>query len=144
MISSSLRRPSASPASTRAELRHVVAPDGPGLDAGGQLAPVTRLLPVVAEEASAAELRHRDLRLAGPVSAHQRDVLSRPQRAGRVEDVSAGGDGDDDVTGERLFERARDADAELLRDEPPAVVVDIPHHAARDRGRRTTVRSRRR
>ena len=61
-----------------AELRHVVAPDDPGLDAGGQLAAVARLLPVVAEETSAAELRHRDLRLA---RARQRPSARRAVRA---------------------------------------------------------------
>ncbi len=58
---------------------------------------MARLLPVVAEQARAAELRRRHLGLARPVRTHERDVLSRPERARRVEDLASGRHRDHDV-----------------------------------------------
>ena len=91
-----------------AELGHVVALDRARLDRCRELAAVARLLPVVAEDARARELRDRDLGLPGPVGAHQAHVLARPQRALREAATSlAGRDRDDDVGGERLLRGSR-------------------------------------
>src|SRR3982751_1768638 len=48
-----------------------------------ELAVVTRLLPVVAEDPGSDELLDRDLRLPWAVGAHQAHVLPRQQRTGR-------------------------------------------------------------
>src|SRR4029453_6478089 len=73
------------------------------------------LLPVVAEDVVAGELLHRDLRLAGAIGSHQRDVLPRSQRSLGKEHFVAGRDGDEEVGGDRLLTRRGHARAELLR-----------------------------
>ena len=72
-----------------ADVRDPVARDDARLDACGQLAAVARLLPVVAEEVGAGELADRDLRLAGAVGAHHRDVLPVAQRSLGEEQLAA-------------------------------------------------------
>ena len=53
----------------------------PASTAAASSPPCARLLPVVAEDACARELGDGDLRLPGPVGAHQRDVLAGSERA---------------------------------------------------------------
>ena len=126
VVSVSSRRPSASPASTAPDRRHVLTGDAAGGNRRRQLPAVARLLPVVTEETCARELLDGHLRLAGAVGAHQRDVLARPQRAGAVEHLRPGGDRDHGVAGECLRERPGDPCAELLRDGGPSDHVDVP------------------
>ena len=108
---------------------------GTRLDRGGELPAVARLLPVVAEEVRAAELRDRDLRLPGTVRSEERYVLAGFERALRVEHVGARRDGDDHLAGERLGSARGDAGAEPLGDELPPRRVHVPderYDAVRD------------
>ncbi len=87
---------------------------------------MARLLPLVAEDPRALELRDRDLRLPRPVRAHQADVLAGPQRALRNQDLPAGRHRDDGIRGQRLLEAAGDADAEIGRHGARPFLVDVP------------------
>src|SRR6476646_3395229 len=58
------------------EFRDALARDGAGLGCCGELAAVTRLLPVVAEDVGAADLLDRDLCLARTIGPHESDVLA--------------------------------------------------------------------
>ena len=62
----------------------------------------------------ADELGDGDLRLAGPVGAHQADVLAGPQRALGEQHLVARRHRHDEVGGERLLARAGDVGAELV------------------------------
>ena len=103
VISSSVRRPSASPGEHGAELGHLVARERARLDRVDELAVVACLLPVVAEDVRPDELLDGDLRLSRPVGAHQADVLARPKRARAEQDLVAGRHRDDHVRRERLL-----------------------------------------
>ena len=131
----------------RAELGDLVPRHDAGLDAGRQLAAVARLLPVVAEEvARGASSVDRDLRLARPVGAHQRDVLPVAQRARPGRARSRPG-----VTVTTMsaasasLERARDAGAERARRRARARAGStIPDERRRAERARTSAPSRRR
>src|SRR5581483_6660778 len=101
-----------------AELGHRLAPDDAGFDRVAEVAVVARLLPVVAEDADAAELGRRDLRLARPVGAHQAHVLARAERALLEEHLAPGRNRDVEVGRERLLTRGGDVAAELGRGLP--------------------------
>ena len=66
VVSASSRRPSASPASTRPQRRHVARGRPRRRDRAGQLAAVARLLPVVAEERPRASSSTATSALPGP------------------------------------------------------------------------------
>ncbi len=125
MISSGLRRPGRHSGEHVAEDGHVVAAEHAGVDSGGKLPAVTRLLPVVAEDPDPRELRHCDLRLARPVGAEQAHVLSRPQGAGGQKHFPTRRHRHEQIGCESLGARRRDA-ARLRRDRCGAGLVEIP------------------
>jgi hypothetical protein len=143
VTSSSLRRPSASPARTAPSCVTSSRPTMPSSTPAASSPPWLACSQSSQKRRARAELRRRDLRLAGAVRAHQRHVLARPQRAGRVEHVPAGGDGDDDIARERLLERACDGTPSSSATSRRRC-SSTSHTSGRDRGRRTTALSRRR
>jgi hypothetical protein len=109
-----------------AQLGHRVARDDTCLDGCSQLPTMARLLPVVAVHTCAPELLDRHLRLARSVGPHERHVLTGTQGPGRKEDGLSRCHGDDLVARQRLLERLGHGRAELLRDDAPALRVDVP------------------
>ena len=125
-----------------AELRDVAFGHEPRVDGVRELAAVGGLLPVVREEAATQQLPVGRLRLAGAVGAHQRHVLAGPERPLGQQHLVAGRHGHQQVGGQNLIGRRRDARAELLRDRSGAGGVDVPQeHVAAARGERARGRA---
>ena len=96
------------------------------LDGVHELAVVARLLPVVAESVCPDELLDRDLRLTGPVSTHQADVLAGAERSGREEHLVARGHRHHQVRGERLLAGPGHAGTEPQSGTAGLALVDVP------------------
>ena len=90
-----------------------------GVDASPPGCSLRRLLPVVAEDADARELRDRDLGFAGAVGAHQARVLTRLQRALREHDFSPGVTVTNRSARERLLAARGATPPTALRQPPP-------------------------
>src|SRR5919109_196141 len=116
------------PGQNVSQLRYIFPREDTLLDRRFEVARLACLLPLVAEDVDTRELSHRDLRLAGPVSAHQARVLSGPQRTLSDDDLPAGRDRRDDVRGEGLVPGRGDRRAEFVCDGLGPSSVHVPEH----------------
>ena len=139
-VISSGARPALRPAGQhRAELGHVIALHAAGFDRGGQLATVTRLRPLVAEEAAAVDRVELRLGLARPVGAEQVQVDARLEVGGEYHRLVAGRDAGDDVARERVLARAG-LPAQLAGQRAGRLRVNVEAEARPELGRRQAAR----